>query len=227
MGKEMTELETLRSRVAELEEALKPFAEFADAETTFKRNWGYADAPMLQVACGGKIYIVDWTDFHRAASLISDPPEAEPRHSDTAEQRAAFDELLRADGELYDDAKPDVVERACNPLLAFAQTFIDLEDEAEDLLTETYRKGRYVEDTILEVLKKHYIDPDQIVFEMANKARAAIAAMPPAIDAEKVAEIAARHWLADQYTSLALDAGQAAHADRAALLEMTGGLKDE
>jgi hypothetical protein len=55
------------------------------------------------------------------------------------------------------------------------------------------------------------------------QARAAIAAMRPAIDADKVAEIAERHEadkaIADRYGA----ALAGAHADRAELLEMIGG----
>jgi hypothetical protein len=91
----MTELETLRARVAELEAGLKPMS---DAWAKLQSDGGINDPERPSHGTG----IIKQKHLRRAASLLSDTPEAER----TPEQRAALDELLREDGELYDDDEP-------------------------------------------------------------------------------------------------------------------------
>jgi hypothetical protein len=197
----MTELETLRERVAELEVAMKYFLD---------RTWFNLISDTLPdshvVSMDARV-----GDLRRAASLLSDLPDAER----TPEQRAALDELLRDDGELY-DAEPDVVERV-------AKAIWEQQGYCKDDLDDPFQRLSWEE------LNEIEADYAPTVAHTMDLARAAIAAMRPAIDAEKVAEIAARHEDADMMlrdTGSSLDA-EAVHADRAALLKMIGGLKDE
>ena len=46
-------------------------------------------------------------------------------------------------------------------------------------------------------------------------------------EANELEAIRARHWVAGQYVTLALDAGQQAHADRATLLRLLDAAREE
>jgi hypothetical protein len=96
------EVGKLRARVAELEVALKYFLD---------RTWFYLISDTLPdsdfVSMDARV-----GDLRRAASLISQiVPERTP------EQRAAFDQLLRDDGELYDVGGNKLSEKALEAAL--------------------------------------------------------------------------------------------------------------
>jgi hypothetical protein len=134
----MTELETLRARVAELEDAIRAIihADERGQGTPFAEAMSYA------------------------ASLLSAPPDAER----TPEQRAALDQLLRDDGELYDDTDPDVVERV-------ARAIWERQGYCKDDLDDPFQRLSWKE------LKEIEADYAPTVAHTMDLARAAIAAM--------------------------------------------------
>ena len=138
-----------------------------------------------------------------AASLLSPPPSASEPDADVVE-RVAKEDLLPC------------------PFCGSRAEWCTIED-GDDL------GGSYIEcansacmaTTRLEFSRKENLT------SMWN-ARAALSAMRPAIDREKLAEIRARHThldgqLSNRTTEITAYEGYASHDDRAALLEMIGG----
>lgn len=147
-------LHDLPKRVGELEEGARWIASHD--------NFGLTDGTQATRKCIDAL-------VQRAASLLSSTPEER-----TPEQKAALDELLKDDDELYDVLPPQPsgdVERVAGILRKHMPA-----------QTKYWLDGNVLRAELVGPRDEGYIDPHAV-------ARAVLSAMRPAIDREKVEEL--------------------------------------
>lgn len=233
-----------RKRIAELEEALRPFA--PTPEVLQAIQYIHDSGELYLSENGWQIGPITAGDLRRAASLLSAaPPANKPEHKCydgyTLRQRDNDIGILIAIVESLSEASGESLDTEDNAL--FCQIRIDHENRTDPAsepdadVVERVARAMFVSDP-----PAGMIGPDWDTGATLGKgnatrhkfhalARAAIAAMRPvSVDPVKLAEIRARHehldgQLSKRTTEITAYEGYSAHADRAFLLSAFDGVK--